>query len=209
MQNQYFSCGVWCATAYQIRRVTANEEAYFFDWLISKGQSYDFLLKDNADFLKYDGWQLIDDDFRLLDKYSGLAFQHEFKAINGRILTEQVPQQLKKTSEKFIYLKEKLVDALNNSVRPVVVRANPDIVTLNDARLEYESLKQVFWQINERINFLVLSTQLEQEFINERYAFLSLAEVRVRDRDSWKGDNVSWERAFAIAEQHFRFASQN
>jgi hypothetical protein len=120
-----------------------------------------------------------------------------------------VSQQLKTTSKKFIYLKEKLIYALKNSVRPVVVRANPDIVTLDDARLEYESLKQVFWQINERINFLVLSTQLEQEFINERYAFLSLAEVRVRDRDSWKGDNVSWEIAFAIAEQHFRFASQN
>lgn len=209
MQNQYFSCGVWCATAYQIRRVTANEEAYFFDWLITKGQAYDFLLKDNAEFLKHNGLQLIDDDLRLLDTYSGLAFQHEFKTIDGRILTEQVPQQLKKASEKFIYMKEKLIYALKSSVRPVVVRANPDIVTFNDACLEYEYLKQVFWQINERINFLVLSTQLVQEFINERYAFLSLAELRVRDRDSWKGDNVSWDRAFAIAEQHFRFVSQN
>lgn len=209
MQNQYFSCGAWCATAHQIRRVTANEEAYFFDWLITKGQAYDFLLKDNAEFLKHSGWQLIDDDLRLLDTYSGLAFQHEFKTINGRILTEQVPQQLKKASEKFIYMKEKLIYALKSSVRPVVVRANPDIVTLDDARLECESLKQVFWQLNERINFLVLSTQLVQEFINERYAFLSLAELRVRDRDSWKGDNVSWDRAFAIAEQHFRFVSQN
>lgn len=209
MQNQYFSCGAWCDTAHQIRRVTANEEAYFFDWLITKGQAYDFLLKENAEFLKHSGWQLIDDDLRLLDTYSGLAFQHEFKTINGRILTEQVPQQLKKASEKFIYMKGKLIYALKNSVRPVVVRANPDIVTLDDACLEYESLRQVFWQLNERINFLVLSTQLVQEFINERYAFLSLAELRVRDRDSWKGDNVSWDRAFAIAEQHFRFVSQN
>ena len=83
MQNYYFSLGEYCATAHQIRRCTNNNEAFFFDWLVTRGNSFDFMGRSNDAFLQSMGWELVDGGIRLLDRYSGLLFQHEFKTTAG------------------------------------------------------------------------------------------------------------------------------
>lgn len=209
MKNSYFSCGTWCATAHQIRRVTGNHEAYFFDWLVTRGHSYNFLLKDDKHFLKQDNWEIVDDGIRLLDKYSGLAFQHEFKCDGNKVSEKLVAEHLPKAHDKFTYLKRKLITDLQAAARPVVIRADSNIITKNQAENELQSLRTVFSKINRKIAFVLVSSNLQDELATSEYLFTKVSNAPVGNSDAWKGDDSSWERVFQLAEGNLNFDRMN
>lgn len=209
MKNSYFSCGAWCGTAHQIRRVTGNCDAYFFDWLVTLGHSYNFLLMDDQHFLQQGGWEIIADGIRLLDKYSGLSFQHEFKCDDFKINERLVEEHLPKAHDKFTYLKRKLIKDLKAAARPVVIRADSNITTRNQAEDELQSLKAVFSEINKQTAFVLVSANLQDELLTSGHLFIKVENVPVSNSDAWKGDNLSWDRVFLLAEEHLNFDRMN
>lgn len=205
MKNSYFSCGTWCATAHQIRRVTRKTEAYFFDWLVTRCDSYNFLLKDDKHFLQQRNWKIIDDGIRLLDKYSGLAFQHEFKYSEHKIDEKLVAEHLPVAHDKFTYLKRKLIEDLQAATRPVVIRADSSITTKNQAEDELQSLRTIFSKINKKTAFVLVSANLQDELVASEYLFIKVGNAPVGNSDAWKGDNPSWDRVFQLAEENLNF----
>lgn len=67
--NTFFlSVGESCCTAHQIRRFTQSDEAFFYDWIVTTGESFKGILTDEKDFLQSGNWGLADDGDRLVDK---------------------------------------------------------------------------------------------------------------------------------------------
>jgi hypothetical protein len=210
MENTYFSSGEFCATAHQIRRHTKNQDAYFFDWLVTPSHSFDFMSRSNDGFLQPMGWDIVDRGIRLLDSYSGLLFQHEFECFGGGgIDTNLVDGHLESARGKFLYLKEKLINALKNTARGVIVRAENGIKSFDLANERLQQLQETFLPINAGLKFVIASTQLYcgEEFGSD-HLFIHLdGPVPPNGVEAWKGNNQSWDRLFALAEEKlFRIA---
>ncbi len=79
LKNRYFSVGEYCATAHQIRRVCGSTEAYFFDWLVTRDDSFKVVAHGQAPAMDVPllagDWSVVDRGLRLLDKGSGLLFR--------------------------------------------------------------------------------------------------------------------------------------
>lgn len=213
-RNIYFSAGEFCSTAHQIRRYTQNHEAYFFDWLITQDTSFDFLGRPNDEFLRPMNWEIIDNGIRLLDRYSGLAFQHEFKTIAGQpgvIDTNLIEEHLATAHQKFSHLKEKLITALKNTQRGVIIRADDKIECLDQAKTRLEQLKATFLPINPYLRFVVASTRLYYgEEFSPNYLLGRLNNpTPSNSHDAWKGDDQSWNRLFELAEKILVFDAPN
>ncbi len=213
MRNAYFSAGEACATAFQIRRCTNNEAAYFFDWLITPGESYGFIAKSNDGFLDPGNWEIVDDGLRLLDKYSGLKFQHEFKNVDdkpGNIDPNQVERHLPTARSKFLYLKNKLIIALKTQPRSVVIRAERGITSPEAAMERLVRLKRVFLPINPDLKFIIASAELSGgEVITPNAMFLRMLPPPSHSgADAWKGNFDSWDRLFHLAETRLVFKAR-
>lgn len=155
------------------------------------------------------GWELVDGGIRLLDRYSGLLFQHEFKttAGGGGVDVTLVEGHLTAAREKFLYLKEKLIGALKESRRGVVIRAENGIASTDQARQRLQELRETFLPINADLKFVIASTQLYQgEEFSPDYCFICLDNpVPPNGQDAWKGNDQSWDRLFKLAEERLVF----
>jgi hypothetical protein len=206
-KNSYFSVGEYCATAHQIRRCTRNSEAYFFDWLVTRDNSFDFLCRSNGAFLQSMGWELVDGGIRLLDRYSGLVFQHEFKTSGGEVDANLVEGHLNAAREKFLYLKDKFFVALKASHRGVIIRAENGIKSTEQAKKRLNELRETFRPINASLKFVIASTQLYQgEEFSSDHLFIRLDNpIPPNGQDAWKGNDQSWNRLFELAESKLVF----
>jgi hypothetical protein len=195
-------------TAHQIRRLTGQNESYLFDWICTAGQSFSFLLIDDQPFLAQGNWEIVDEGLRLRDKYSGLAFQHEFGVVDGKIDAAKVDEQLDEVRNKFLHLKAKFLGALKSAQRPVVVRAESSIVSLDQAAVALDDMRNVFSKINACTRFVVASSNLSDERVTDQYLFVRVKESAVAGVDAWKGDDESWRRLVALAEGALSFGRQ-
>jgi hypothetical protein len=208
LRNRYFSVGEYCATAHQIRRVCGADEAYFFDWLVTRGDSFKVVRQpeeqgEDAPMLSGD-WSVEDRGLRLLDGDSGLLFQHEFEVdANKAIDAVRVPAHLPVARQKFEYLRAKLRSALAECDRGVLVRAENGLTDLSSAQMRLEQLRGVFSVLQPGLKYVLASTQLRQEHTGEDHLFVRLSNPNPpTGADAWKGDNASWDRLFQLAEAH-------
>jgi hypothetical protein len=205
MHVDYFSLGEYCGTAFNIRRHTLQNEAYFFDWLVTRNSALEFITKENEDFFMPGNWSLRgepgNEDIRVMDKHSGLLFQHEFPILeSGRIDRALVDVHLAKAKDKFVYLKNKTVVAIRQSRRCVLIRSENNVVTLDDALRRHAEINQIFSIINPRVKIILCSSAVEGEWAHPDLLVLKMAETT-----EWVGDLASWDRLFAVAGNHFVF----
>ncbi|MEJ6004410.1 hypothetical protein WG899_02545 [Paucibacter sp. AS339] len=205
MKNDYFSVGEFCATAFQIRRCTGVADAFFFDWLISPGTSFDVVNKLCDAMFQSGNWDVVgepgNEGIRVREQFSGLLFQHEFATnATGQIDTAKVEDHLVVAKQKFSYLKDKTVAAIKRSQRCVLVRAENDLVTLNDALARANQMRACFMPINSGAKIVLASKNFENEYQHPDFLM-----VKLRACDAWVGDLPSWDRLFSMAENCFQF----
>jgi len=111
--------------------------------------------------------------------------------------------------EKFLYLKQKLVGALKESRRGVVIRAENGVTSAEQARQRLQELRATFLPINADLKFVIASTQLYQgEEFSPDHLFIRLDNpVQPNGQDAWKGNDQSWDRLFKLAEEKLVFPS--
>jgi hypothetical protein len=200
MKNRYVSIGYDCETKFQIDRCTGDEDHHLFDWIVTPENSFDFIGKDNDDFLSPGNWDIVgvpgNEGIRVRDKYSGLLFQHEFDLIDGRIDPDRVEGHLATAKEKFIYLKSKTIRVIKEQEKCVLIRAGDRIVTLDEAIDKINQIRQVFKPINPNIKVVIASSSLEAEFHHPEFLILKFLPC-----SEWRGDFASWDRLFMAAEK--------
>lgn len=208
--NTYFSIGEYCATAHQIRRFTSNTESFFFDWLVTRGTAFQSIRLPSQSLLRSKEWEVVDNGLRLLDRNSGLLFQHEFKTIPGTsgIIDEStVELSLSDSRKKYIYLQEKMLNALKTTNRGVLIRAENGVRTKTQVDLLLEEMRDVFLLINKRLRFVIASVNLDiDEQYSPEFVLIKLqASKEPNNPNSWQGDDQSWDRLFNIAETYLSF----
>lgn len=206
MGLKYISAGEYCATSWQIRRHTQSNESYLFDWLVTTDANFNFLVKDDLNFLKPCGVRLVDGGISLLCDASGLLFQHDFATLpdnSALIDPDKVLNQLEAVRSKFLYLKRKTHDFISGNDL-VVVRAENSICDINSARDRIRQLKQVFSALNTRTRFIFASTEIACEEVASDYMIIQLNAASSNMGDiAWRGDNHSWDRLFNLAEKNW------
>ncbi len=200
MKNSYFSIGEYCASAFQLRRWSGRNDAFFFDWLVTPGSAFDFIRQSSDQFLMPGNWDIVgepgNEGIRVRDKFSGLLFQHEFPTIDGKIDAARVEEHLATAREKFTYLKNKTIAAIAGSPNCVLVRAENALVTLDDALERANQIRQAFMPINPNIKTVLASTNFEGEFRHPEFIM-----IKLQPHAGWEGDNASWDRLLTAAEQ--------
>jgi hypothetical protein len=170
----FISLGQYCEVAYQIRRFTKNNEAYFFDWLVTPEDSYRSILLDDSEFFKQENWEICDGGIRLRDKSTRLLFQHEFDELNSdnHIIDEsKVEDHLPVAFSKFIHLKNKTLNTIKDSKNIFLIRS-VKYTSLSDAKKIMNDLKDTFIPINPKVNIVLVSSSIHEEIVDGRYFIL-------------------------------------
>jgi UDP:flavonoid glycosyltransferase YjiC (YdhE family) len=84
LKKRIIPLGRHCQTAYQIRRFTGDDTAFYFDWLRTPHHGLVTILKDNfrGSFLRKN-LQITEDGTCVMDKANGVLFRHLFSKLSG------------------------------------------------------------------------------------------------------------------------------
>jgi hypothetical protein len=98
------SLGTNCQVAHQIRRITGQREAFFFDWIVTE---HDALLRSAAlqfqALLAPKNLQLATNGKSVLDAATGLRFYlHDFPSTNGMIDPDRLEENASVVREKYL-----------------------------------------------------------------------------------------------------------
>lgn len=202
-----FSLGSSCQTAYQIRRYTKNDTSYFFDWISSRKDSYkSIFLEEKNYFLEKNCYAVpkieFDADLNkeinygkvwVKDEYTQIHYQHEFPRLDGSYIIDDklIKDHLPKAKEKFIYLKNKTISAIQNSSLPVLIRYENNI-TLHEAMSISADIHQSFLHLNDNIKVVIVSHSIEKNYIEDENTLI----LKVNKSEEWYGDHDSWNKVF-------------
>ena len=197
---EFVSLGEACVTAYQIRRFSSSDDAFFYDWVATTGDSFKGIFVDQSEFLKSQNWEIVDGGDRLLDKATQIRFRHEFPfndPVIQHVDPDQVEQHLPIAREKFLYLRKKTIEKIKFSKNICL------ICYTEDSSYEYIDKKineiiNEFKSTNCNIKIIFASTGMIKEKIEDKFILL-----RVKKGNDWMGDDASWDRLFNIANMKF------
>lgn len=203
----FFSIGSACQTAHQIRRFTKSNQAYFYDWLTSPDTSYkSIFLDDEGHFLESNCHAVDKIEFsfkqnkivnrgkvHVVDDYSGLYYQHEFKVIEGTSIVDEskISQHLPVAKSKFIYLKHKTINAIKNSEAPVLFRFQ-NVAQVNDAIALAKDIHNTYKILNPNVKVVIVSYLVDQEYAENDMIYV----FPIKPGDTWKGNDDSWDYVF-------------
>lgn len=109
------SLGNYCETAYQIRRLTGNEKAYFFDWLVTPADGLIIALEsDFRQVFLRQNLELWHGGESIIDTATNILFHHDFsRDVNGKISPETIDVEYPERRRKI----EFLIERWNNDLR--------------------------------------------------------------------------------------------
>lgn len=206
----FVSIGGSCQVAGQLRRAF-NSKAAFFDNIVSPFEGTLLLLANGLDQqLRID--DLFVDEWEgtpsVKSRRSGIYFHHEFTAKSDNkcaVAVEEynIYQNIDDVNSKFAHLANRFLSVARSDERVCYIRREYNGIRMPpDEMLE---LKDAIAAIGGR-NFAVANAheENEEDYFTER----DIHYVRVeRHKDpahegAWRGDDASWDRAFALLEQH-------
>ncbi|MEO5669710.1 MAG: hypothetical protein ABIR26_03365 [Ramlibacter sp.] len=198
-RHTYFSVGERCATAHQIRRVTRVEDAFLFDWLITRDDSFRQLASPDENLLVSGNWTVVDEGLRLLDHGTRWLFQHEFETDSfGKVDPSRVEAHLPVARQKFLHLKHKTLSALRECRSGVVIREEKNLAA-EEAPSRLDQLREVFSAINPGLKLVIASPHIRQEVFGADHLMLHL-DMPPPGPNFWMGDDASFSRLFEISE---------
>ncbi|MFF3753121.1 papain-like cysteine peptidase [Streptomyces sp. NPDC002018] len=106
MYDRCVGLGYHCESTYQIRRITGDDRAHFFDWLDLDFESVvETVAADFANVLRPGMVEPFSDGLCALDRGSDIRFFHDFRASSGSALNhEDIGAQLGSVRAKFAAL---------------------------------------------------------------------------------------------------------
>lgn len=201
LTRKFFSFGISCQPAFQIRRATGTSIAYFFDWLITPLASIEHVLQkfEPKRFLA-EGVHPCDSGLRVLDKYSGVRLQHDFQSHAGHIVLKHVGDLIPLVREKYTRRRQRLVDAM--AAEPsVLIRYEwgtsdfgmSEVQVMHTFRSSCRAASSV------KHLFVLASEHVSRTRFVADCLYFRLDPFDGDSADHWKGDNASWDRLFKMA----------
>jgi hypothetical protein len=190
------SVGAVCQTAYQINRHTRRDDALFFDWIGSFGDAYKSIFLEDAEFLRPHHWEIVDyGGMRVLDKGTGLKYQHDFPVIDkvdNLIDPAQVEAHLATARAKALHLKHKTLARIGEAEAVFLIRYE-EIASLERALERLADIRAHFCRLNPKVKVVIASPVVEREVtVGEGWV------VKIEPGVEWSGDDKSWDRLFGI-----------
>jgi hypothetical protein len=191
---RFISLGAFCDVAAQIRRFTKDEDALFFDWLITPSDSYKAIFYEDEYFFKKNNWEIIEPQkIALLDRGTNLRFQHEFQNMKDENIIDstKVDSHLSTAKEKFLYLKRKTLEVIKKNNQICLIRSE-NLAEKSEIISRINHIRSLFQPINQNIKVLLVSNNISyNEKLSENNFIFRMNKV-----SDWAGDNDSWDEVF-------------
>lgn len=202
----YDSCvglGYHCESTHQIRRITGNERAHFFDWLDLDFESVvETIAGDFADVLRPGMVEPFSDGRCALDRGCDIRFFHDFRPSSGDTLSQpDIDRQLAGVRAKFHALAERWRTLARSSARVLYVHHDAfDELTSADLRRLRLVIATAY--PGHRFDLLWLRrTPAGTEDARTLGPGISWGTVAASP-GRWEGDDTEWDAAF----RELRFA---
>ncbi|MFB9518947.1 papain-like cysteine peptidase [Streptomyces cremeus] len=188
--------GYHCESTHQIRRITGDARAHFFDWLDLDYASVLALLDtDFRDVLLPGGSEPFSDGRCAHDRGTGVRFFHEFRPAAGDRLTQaDIDRQLPAVREKFLSLAERWRTRTRSGERTLYVHhdAFDELTDADVARLP-ELLAQRFPGHRSAVLWLRRTPPASVAALPPGVVWDTVPEAPGR----WQGSDADWDRVFA------------
>ncbi|WP_103503182.1 papain-like cysteine peptidase [Streptomyces sp. SM14] len=187
--------GYHCEVTHQIRRVTGNERAAYFDWLdLDLEAVIETIEADFTNVLRPGLTEPFGDGLFALDRGSGIRFFHEFAASGPKGLSEaDIERQIDAVRAKFTHLADRFRSLATSDRRVLYIR--------NDAFDEHDAA-----------DLRRLRAAIATQYPGHRFALLWLRRTVPADAAQlppgiawgavplvpgrWEGDDAAWDAAF-------------
>jgi hypothetical protein len=209
-QINFISFGCFCQPAYQIRRFTGIEKAYFFAWLITPIKSIGKVLRDfdSDHFLNINqpgGLPIADHGIRVLDLHTGVKFQHEFSSLeDGTINISSIRQMQIRVKEKYIFLRNRTLNDMQSVNDFVYIRFE---WPAHDGKYdEVEGMNKFILEVGDNARnrlFVLASESVSFTRFEENKLFFKLSPYVGDKKYKWHGDDLSWDKLFELSVEYF------
>jgi hypothetical protein len=191
------SLGEQCKTAYQIRRITGDNNSGVFDWLVTPFDSLITLIEtDFAGFFDLANLQPRSTGRGVTDTSTEVEFHHHFPHDDaGQTIEAEIGPQYPKQRQKFDYLQSKWRElAYADSL--LFVRSG--VYPLQGPQRLYQSLQKRFPRAHVRL--LMVSQHDPQEDGHEGNIILCTVKNDVGHApNGWRGRDEGWDSVLPIA----------
>ncbi|WP_037801990.1 DUF1796 family putative cysteine peptidase, partial [Streptomyces sp. NRRL F-5135] len=202
MYDRCVGLGYHCESTHQIRRITGDDRAHFFDWLDLEFESVvETIAGDFSGVLRPGMVEPFSDGHCALDRGTDIRFFHDFRPSSGRALSQSdIDSQLPAVRAKFVALADRWRGLADSPARVLYVHHDAfDEVTAADLR----RLRLVIATAHPGHRFDLLwlrrTPPVDAEALGPGITWGTVAEVPGR----WQGDDAAWDAVF----QDIRFVS--
>jgi hypothetical protein len=188
--------GQHCESTYQIRRITGQETAHFFDWLeIDLLYVQQALDTDFREMLRSGRMTLTSDGEGAYDLDAGIEFYHEFTARPGTKLTvADIEERLPAAREKFAFLADRWRELVASPARVLYIRQDANGV---ETAADLARLQNSLRDRNPGHDFAILWLRRSSpEDLAELPPGIAYREVPLLP-GRWQGDDDAWDKLFA------------
>ncbi|WP_330177465.1 papain-like cysteine peptidase [Streptomyces sp. NBC_01498] len=187
--------GYHCESTYQLRRITGNESAHFFDWLDLDAEAVmECVADDFAEVLRPGRVEPFSDGLCALDRGTDIRYFHDFRPSDGHRLTQgDIDAQLDGVRAKFTALAARWRALAASPARVLYVHhdAFDECVARDLGRL-----RQVLATAHPRQRFSLLwlrrTPPPDASALAPGIAWGTVAEAPGR----WEGDDARWDEVF-------------
>ena len=204
--KEVISLGGNCETAHQIRRFSARDKAYPFDWLITPFDSVSLLMKKGADLL-FDLDNLFLGPYRVVVRCTatGIIHHHDFERDGeALVIRDAIPLQIANLKSKYKMLWDRL-DSQCTSGDPVLFIRTwneflhyPDSAAKHCADTAYDfenfvgAIEDRYPKLDFDIAFVNYGASSRTTFGKAKFADIDYSDALY----DWRGSDKGWDKFF-------------
>jgi hypothetical protein len=189
--ERIISLGRHCQTAYQIRRFTGDETAFYFDWVGTPHRGLIQVLgKEFKGSFQRENLLLTEDDTNVVDQSNGLRYRHSFSKIPGqkRIDPNSIAQEFDEEQRKYDFLICRWRSTINTQS---VIFVRQDTPSVDEAIELYNVLARQTG--SNRIGLLFVIPPKHELFVEHPSIYVERGGMLPSSQADWKGIDWVWE----------------
>lgn len=188
--------GYHCESTYQLRRITGQDRAHFFDWLdLDLVAVRETIAADFANVLRPGLCEPFSNGLCVRDRGSNIRFFHDFHAPEGTPLTPDiVAEQYPRVREKFVYLADRWRTLTASGSRVLYVHHDAfDESGADDLAALYDLLRSRYPDHDGDLLWLRRTPPETTAALPPGITWSTVAARPGR----WEGDDAAWDTALA------------
>jgi hypothetical protein len=189
--DRFISLGRHCQTAYQIRRYTGDETAFYFDWVGTPHRGLIQVLGNEfQESFQRDNLMLTEDGTNVIDQSDGLCYRHSFSKIAGQrnINPDAIAREFDEEQRKYNFLISRWRSTISTQS---VVFVRQDTPSVAEAIELYDVL--VGQAGANPVGLLFVIPPEHELFVEHHGIYVEQGGTLPSGPDDWKGVELAWE----------------